>query len=185
MIRPFSATLSTTYGANEITYPAPLSIDNDPATFAEAHPDDTASWLMMTFSNIDLQVKEVTLVLISTAITGMDDQTVKLVAVFMTDAVVYVVDTAQKKHKCGILELNLDDVSAEGQTYSLPCAVLGSQVRVESSAGTIDFYGTEENKHVLVAEGIVTVLHSQNGEFLAGPHSLITINQSINQNCRW
>eukprot|EP00116_Pleurobrachia_bachei_P006928 sb/3467190/ len=69
----------------------------------------------------------------------------------------YVVDSAEQKHQCGTVQLNLDDVSAEGQTYSWPCEVWGSQIRVESSAGTITVDGKTINKHVLVAESAVYI----------------------------
>eukprot|EP00116_Pleurobrachia_bachei_P002139 sb/3462401/ len=163
VIRPFSALLSTTYNENGFTHPAARSIDNDVATFAEAHLNDTASWLLTRFSDTDVQVKEVTLVLLSTA-GGRNADDVRFGARLMTDAVVYVVDSAEKKHQCGTVQLNLDDVSAEGQTYSWPCEIWGSQIRVESSAGTIEWDGTQKNKHILVAECTVSVLHSQTGK---------------------
>eukprot|EP00116_Pleurobrachia_bachei_P018905 sb/3479167/ len=72
----------------------------------------------------------------------------------MSDAVVYVVDSAEKKHRCGTVQLNLDDGSAKGQTYSWPCEVLGSQIRVESSTGKIAYDGS--NQRILVAEGTVS-----------------------------
>ena len=75
-----------------------------------------------------------------------------------TDAVVYVVDGTGRKHNCGTVQLNLDDVSAEGQTYSWPCKVSGSQIRMESSPGTFEVVGVGYyNHHVLVAECVVTV----------------------------
>ena len=144
-------------------YPAALSIDKNLATYAEAAEDDTASWLLMIFSDTDIQVKEVTLVLYSTA-TGVSADNVKLVARLMTDAVVYVLDSSEKKHQCGTVQLNLDDVSAGGQTYSFPCDVIGRQIRVESSEGTIEWAGSYRNKHVIVAECTVSVVHSQTGK---------------------
>ena len=71
------------------------------------------------------------------------------------DSKQYIQCSAEKNHQCGTVQLNLDDFSAEGQTYSWSCEVLGSQIRVESSPGTIEFYGSESNKHVIVAEGYV------------------------------
>ena len=111
MIRPFSATLSSTYNLFYGTYyyPANLSIDNDVATYAEADTTDTASWLLMTFSYTDIKVKLVTLVLYSTA-SGHDASTAREIGQFMTDAVVYVVDSAGEKHQCGIVELDLQNL---------------------------------------------------------------------------
>eukprot|EP00116_Pleurobrachia_bachei_P002224 sb/3462486/ len=166
VIRPFSATLSTTYVNDGNVYPAEFSIDNNPATYAEADLDDTASWLLMTFSNTDIPVREVTLILYSTA-TGVNAQNVELVGRLMTDAVVYVVDSAENKHLCGVLELDTSDASLEGQTYDIPCKdVLGNQIRVESSAGTIPWdndryiYNNNKTKHVIVAEATVTALNT-------------------------
>ena len=162
VIRPFSATLSTTYGGN--TYPAKLSIDNNPSTYAEAAVDDTASWLLMTFSNTDIPVREVTLVLYST-VTGATAETIRLVGRLMTDAVVYVVDSAENKHLCGVLQLDLSDASLEGQTYDVPCKdVLGNQIRVESSAGTIPWNNGNKTKHVIVAEATVTTPYTISGK---------------------
>eukprot|EP00116_Pleurobrachia_bachei_P009754 sb/3470016/ len=161
VISPFLASMSSIYAEN--TNLASESIDNDVVSYAEAHADDTASWLLMKFSNTDIQVKEVTLVLYSTA-GGRSAENIRLVAPLMTDAVVYVVDSAEKKHQCGTVQLKLDDVSAEGQTYSWPCEVWGNQIRVESSPGTIPWDGTQKNKHILVAECTLSVLHSQTGK---------------------